>query len=95
MLRKIECLLKMKLRNYWNPDRTIKPIVLMMLSSGIRLGTWDYLKWKHVIPIMDKEKNSEMIAAKIIVYVGETEQYYSFITIEAYQTLKDWMTHRE
>jgi len=27
--------------------------------------------------------------------VGETEQYYSFITIEAYQTLKDWMAHRE
>jgi hypothetical protein len=59
------------------------------------LGAWDFLKWKHVIPIMDEEKNSELIAAKIIVYSGESEQYYSFITVEAYQSLKDWMTYRE
>jgi integrase len=77
------------------PDRRIKPIVLTMISSGIRLGAWDYLKWKHVIPIMDEEKNSEIIAAKIIVYAGDKEQYYSFITVEAYQSLKDWMVHRE
>lgn len=77
------------------PDRRIKPIVLTMLSSGIRLGAWDYLKWKHIIPIMDEEKNSEIIAAKIIVYAGDNEQYYSFITIEAYQALKDWITYRE
>ncbi len=77
------------------PDRRIKPIVLTMLSSGIRLGAWDYLKWKYVIPIMDEEKNSEIIAAKIIVYAGDNEQYYSFITVEAYQALKDWMTYRE
>ncbi|KAA2283749.1 hypothetical protein [Candidatus Nitrosocosmicus sp. SS] len=77
------------------PDRRIKPIVLTMVSSGIRLGAWDYLRWKHVIPIMDEEKNSEVIAAKIIVYPGENEQYYSFITVEAYQSLKDWMTYRE
>jgi hypothetical protein len=32
------------------PDRAIKPIVYTMCSSGIRLGAWDYLKWKHVIP---------------------------------------------
>ena len=39
-------------------DRRIKPIVYTMVSSGIRLGAWDYLKWKHVIPIFnDDEKN--------------------------------------
>lgn len=66
-----------------------------MLSSGIRLGAWDYLEWKHVTPVMNEEKSSEVIAAKILVYAGENEQYYSFITNEAYQSLKDWMDYRE
>ncbi|TVP40090.1 hypothetical protein [Candidatus Nitrosocosmicus arcticus] len=76
------------------PDRRIKPIVLTMLSSGIRLGAWDYLKWKHVIPIINDDNTDEIIAAKIIVYAGENEQYYSFITSEAYQSLNDWMIYR-
>lgn len=76
------------------PDRRIKSIVLTMLSSGVRLGAWDYLKWKHVIPIMNEEKESDIVAAKIIVYAGDNEQYYSFITGEAYRSLKDWMDYR-
>lgn len=63
-----------------------------MASSGIRIGAWDYLRWKHVTPIYDEMK--ELMAAKIIVYAGEPEEYYSFMTTEAYQTLKDWMNFR-
>jgi hypothetical protein len=55
------------------PDRRIKPIVYTMCSSGIRLGAWDYLKWKHIIPILN-DKN-EIIAAKIRVYADEEEEY--------------------
>lgn len=75
------------------PDRRIKPIVLTMMSSGIRVGAWEWLKWKHIIPIYGEEKR--VIAAKIIVYDGEPEQYFSFITPEAYFSLKDWMDFRE
>ena len=32
------------------PDRRIKPVVYTMISSGIRIGAWDFLKWKHVKP---------------------------------------------
>jgi hypothetical protein len=40
-----------------------------MISSGIRVGAWDYLRWKHIIPIKNDEDGS-IIAAKIIVYDG-------------------------
>ncbi len=32
------------------PDIRIKPIILTMISSGIRIGAWDYLQWKHIDP---------------------------------------------
>jgi hypothetical protein len=50
-------------------DVRIPPIVLAMISSGIRVGSWDNLRWKHIIPI--KNDDSSIIAAKIIVYAGE------------------------
>ncbi len=74
------------------PDHRIKPIVYVMCSSGIRVGAWDYLRWKHVIPKTNEK--GEIIAAKLIIYAGEPEEYYTFITPEAYNTLKDWMDFR-
>lgn len=74
------------------PDRRINAIVFTFASSGIRLGAWDFLKWKHIVPLYGK--NGELTAAKIIVCAGEDEQYYSFISCEAYLALKDWMDFR-
>ncbi len=74
------------------PDRRIKPIVYTMASSGIRLGAFDFLQWKHITPIIDD--NRKILAAKINVYAGDIEEYYSFITQEAYESLKDWMDFR-
>ena len=50
------------------PDRRIKPLVYTMRSSGIRVGAWDYLRWKHVIPIKDDKKEEVIVAANLIVY---------------------------
>jgi hypothetical protein len=74
------------------PDRRIKPIVYIMVSSGIRLGAWDYLKWKNVKPIYDNA--GEVISAKLEVYSGDFEEYYTFITPEAYTAVKEWMDFR-
>jgi len=74
------------------PDRRIKAIVYTMCSSGIRLGAWDYLKWKHVTPI---ERDGVLLGAKLLVYEGDEEQYVSFISPEAFRELKKWMEFRE
>jgi hypothetical protein len=73
------------------PDRRMKAIIYTMSSSGIRLGAWDYLQWRHIIPI---KKNGNIIAAKIIVYAGDHEEYFSFITPEAYYELEKWINFR-
>ena len=63
-----------------------------MLSSGIRVGAWNYLKWKHIIPI--KNDKDDVIAAKIIVYAGTKEEYFSFITPEAFNALQEYIDFR-
>lgn len=74
------------------PDRRIRPIIYTMASSGIRLGAWDYLRWRDISPII---KDGKIIAAKITVYADEDEEYFSFITNEAYEALNDWMDYRK
>jgi hypothetical protein len=73
------------------PDRRIKGIVYTMTSSGIRLGAWDYIRWKHVEPI---KSDGKVVAAKIVVYPGDDEEYFSFITPEAYCQLEGWIEYR-
>jgi integrase len=58
------------------PDRRIKPIILTMASSGICLSAWDYLKWKHIVPIFG---DGQVTPAKIQVYADDEEEYFSFI----------------
>lgn len=70
----------------------MKVIVSIMISSGIRLAAWGDLKFKHIQPI---ERNGQLIAGKIIVYPGSDEQYYSFITQEAYNNLDEWKDYRK
>lgn len=73
------------------PDRRIKTIIYIMSSSGIRLGSWNYLQFKHIKPI---EKGGKIIAGKIIFYAGEDDEYFSFITPEAHYELQKWMDFR-
>jgi integrase len=63
-----------------------------MSSGGFRLGAWDYLQWKHVSPVTNNQ--GEVIAAKVLIYPGDLEEYYTFITPEAYNALKEWMDFR-
>src|SRR6478672_6085329 len=74
------------------PDRRIKAIIYTMASSGIRLGAWDYLRLGDIRPI---ERDGEIVAAKIIVYAEEDEEYFSYISKEALDSLQSWLRYRE
>jgi hypothetical protein len=63
-----------------------------MISSGIRVGAFDYLKYRHINSLKDDE--GKIIAAKMIVYAGEPQQYLTFITPEAYNALTAWIDFR-
>jgi integrase len=76
------------------PDRRIKAIIYTMASSGIRVGAFDYLQWKHITPIPNS--NGDVIAAQMLIYPGDSvEEYHTFCTPEAYNELKSWMRYRE
>jgi hypothetical protein len=74
------------------PDRRIKAIIFTMASCGMRLGAWNYLRWKDIEPIY---KNDRVVAAKISVYSGEEDEYFSFITPEAFYELERWIIYRK
>lgn len=42
----------------------------------------------------DQNGKQVIVAAKIIVYAGSPDKYYSFLTPEAYYALKQWMDYR-
>jgi integrase len=77
------------------PDRRIKAVVYTMCSSGIRIGAWQYLKWKHITPVYNPKNPQEVIAAKLTVYAGEPEEHFTFITGEAYRELEKYIEFRK
>jgi len=74
------------------PDRRIKPVALIMTTSGGRLGLFDYLNWGHIEKI---EKKGNLVSAKILIYAGTKEEYFSFITPECYQAIEDYIEFRK
>lgn len=73
------------------PDRRIRAIVYTMVSSGIRVGAWDFLKFKHVVPL---RRDDKIVAAELFVYAGEDDEYFTFISSEAYYELEKWKQYR-
>ena len=57
-----------------------------MVSSGIRVGAWDYLRWGNILPI---EQDGKIVAARMIIYAGEDDSYVTFITPSAYRELAE------
>jgi integrase len=75
-----------------NADLRMKCIILLLCSSGIRVGAIDYLTWRDVEPIIEA---GEVVSARLIVYRGDSEEYQTFITPECYRALLDYRRRRE
>ncbi len=67
----------------------MKSTVLIMASSGCRVGFAEYLKIKH---IGEFEKNG---CKSILVYGGDKEEYYSFINSETVKVIDEWIKYRK
>ena len=69
-------------------DLRMKTIVLLMASTGMRIGAVPDLKLKHL-----KELTKEKIY-KIIVYGKSKEEYYTFCSPECYSVIKSYLEYR-
>jgi hypothetical protein len=65
---------------YNNPR--IRPLVLVMVSSGMSVEGWEYLRWGHIEP---QERDGKIVAAKMNVNVGKRStrkrrRYFTYIS---------------
>lgn len=68
-----------------------KALTLTFLTSGIREGAIESLKIRDVTPIL---KDGEVVAGRMLIYLGYEEQYVTFITPEAYKAQQDYIEYR-
>lgn len=71
-----------------SPDITDKLIIQIFSSAGFRLEAWDYLTWKDIILFNDSSDSYK--GAALLVYRGDPESYWTFITPEACITLANY-----
>lgn len=81
------------------PDRRIAPAILTMVSSGIRIGGWETLCWGDIEPLTKEgepaTKEGQVAAAKLRVYPGDREEYYTFLSGEAFRSIESYIAFRK
>ncbi len=72
-------------------DLRTKCVVLFLSSSGARIGSVEYLRWKDV---QEVELEGRKLA-RVVIYRGEPEEYSTFVTPECYEILLRYREMRE
>src|SRR6266540_5277625 len=70
-------------------DERMKVIILLLASSGLRIGALPSLQVKHLIA------QPQCKVYRLIVYEGTREEYYTFCTPEAKQAVDDYLDYRK
>ena len=80
-------------------DPMDRAIILVLASSGVRVGALDQLNWDDLTPVYrvdDKltvdagETGGEVACAALEIYRGSSENYTAFITPEAFAALQEY-----
>lgn len=69
-------------------DITDKVIVTVFSSAGFRLEAWNFFTWNDVV--FFRNKDGSFRGAAILIYRGDPESYWSFITPEACTFLEQY-----
>lgn len=72
-------------------DLRTKCLILFLSSSGARVGSVDYLRWRDLTEV---ESDGRKLA-KVTIYRGEPEEYISYVTPECYGHLLSYKEMRE
>jgi integrase len=72
-------------------DLRTKCLVLFLSSSGARIGSVEYLRWRDVQEV----EFEGMKLAKVTIYKGEPEEYDTFVSPESYEYLLKYKEVRE
>ena len=70
-------------------DLRMKSVILLMASTGMRVGAIPDLKLKHL------EEINERQIYKITVYGKSKEEYYTFCSHECYSIIKSYLEYRK
>ena len=68
-------------------DKRLKVVILIMCSSGMRIGGFDYL-------YIGNYSRLESGIGRLVIYRGEPEQYVSFVTPECCDAIENYLDER-
>jgi len=70
-------------------DERVKVIILLLASSGLRIGALAGLQVKHLT------EQPEFNIYRLSIYEGSKEEYYTFCTPEAKKAVDDYLNYRK
>ena len=80
-------------------DIRTRCVILMCVSSGIRVGAFEGMCWGDITPVYkeggDKTAPAQVRAARLVVYRGSVEEYVTFVSPECYDSLMRYRRLRE
>ena len=80
-------------------DIRTRCVILMCVSSGIRVGAFEGMCWGDITPVYkeggDKATPAQVRAARLVVYRGHVEEYVTFVSPECYDSLMRYRRLRE